>query len=163
MNTQFFLIFCALSLFNVIMQVIKSLCTIKSSTFVSACINAATYAVYTYVIVFTNSEGLPLYGKALVTAAANFIGVYIANTIFNRIFSKEVNWVINVSIPIREKINFEYNLNNKKIVYHCYGANSDKKYILYDVYSANKEDSKKIKKILPVGSQYNITENKKRL
>ncbi len=163
MNINFLLLFCALSLFNVIIQIIKSLCTIKSSTFISACVNAAAYGVYTYVIVFTNSEGLPLYGKALITAISNFIGVYIANSIFNKCFAKEVNWIINISIPVKEKINFEYKMEKNNIVYHCYGANSDRKFVLYDIYSPNKKYSKIIKNIIPEGSQYNISENTKRL
>ena len=163
MNVNFMLLFCGLSIFNVILQIIKSLCTVKCKTFVSACVNALAYGVYTYVIVFTNSKGLPLWGKALITAASNFIGVYIANAIFNKVFSKETSWVINVSIPVSERINFEYKLGKENICYHYYGVNSDKKYVLYDIYSENKENSKRIKQIMPNGAQYHISINEKRL
>ena len=40
MTKNFLLLYCALCFVNVVIQTIKSLCTIKSSTFVSACVNA---------------------------------------------------------------------------------------------------------------------------
>lgn len=163
MNTNFILLFAGLSLFNVIMQTVKSLCTIKSSTFVSACVNALAYGVYVYVIVFTNSEGLPLWGKALITAGANFIGVYIANFMFQKIFSGEVAWVVSASIPQEKYNTFKEGLLEYEIPFHCYGYNSDKEFILTDIYCATKEDSKALKRLLPHNAMYNISENRKRL
>lgn len=161
MNTNFVLLFCGLSLFNVIIQTVKSLCTVKSSTFVAACVNALAYGVYVYVIVFTNSEGLPLWGKAIITALANFTGVYIANFFFNKFFTKEVAWVVSVSVASPEKFTRKLNLNH--LVYHDYGYNSDQTYKLIDVYCPTKEASKKLISILPKNCVYNINENRKRL
>lgn len=161
MNTKFLLLFCGLSLFNVIIQTVKSLCTVKCSTFIAACVNAVAYGVYVYVIVFTNSEGLPLWGKALITAGANFTGVYIANFFFNKFFTKEVAWVVSVSILHPEV--FIRNLNINHLAYHDYGYNSDQTYKLIDVYCPNKEASKRLLNILPDDSIYNIQENRKRL
>ena len=163
MNTQFLLLFCALSLFNVIIQTVKSLCTVKSSTFVAACVNALAYGVYVYVIVFTNSEGLPLWGKALITACANFTGVYIANFFFNKFFTKEVSWVVDVSVPKTTMWDFEKELIKQEIVFREYGINSDEQFASYGVFCPNKETSKKLKEILPANSVYNIVENRKRL
>ena len=161
MNIDFILLFCGISLFNVIMQTVKSLCTVRCSTFVAACVNALTYAVYVYVIVYTNADGLTLWGKALITAGANFIGVYIANFFFNKFFTKEVAWVVSVSV-LRPDV-FLRKLNTNHLVYHDYGYNSDQTYKLIDVYCPNKEASKKLLAILPNDSVYNIQENRKRL
>lgn len=161
MNTSFILLFCGISLFNVIMQTVKSLCTVRCSTFVAACVNALTYAVYVYVIVYTNADGLTLWGKALITAGANFIGVYIANFIFKKVFSGAVAWVVSVSV--RHPDVFLRKLNTNHLVYHDYGYNSDQTYKLIDVYCPNKEASKKLSAILPNDSVYNIQENRKRL
>ena len=161
MNTNFILLFAGLSLFNVIIQTVKSLCTVKSSTFVAACVNALAYGVYVYVIVFTNSEGLPLWGKAVITALANFIGVYIANFFFNKFFTKEVAWVVSVSVQRPEKFMRQLTLN--KLVFHDYGYNSDAEYRLIDVYCPTKQASKKLLSILPKNCIYNINENRKRL
>lgn len=161
MNINFILLFCGISLFNVIMQTVKSLCTVRCSTFVAACVNALTYAVYVYVIVYTNADGLTLWGKALITAGANFIGVYIANFFFNKFFTKEVAWVVSVSVLHPDV--FLRKLNTNHLVYHDYGYNSDQTYKLIDVYCPNKEASKKLLAILPNDSVYNIQENRKRL
>lgn len=161
MNINFILLFCSISLFNVIMQTVKSLCTVRCSTFIAACVNALTYAVYVYVIVYTNAEGLTLWGKALITAGANFVGVYIANFFFNKLFTKEVAWVVSVSVLHPDV--FLRKLNTNHLVYHDYGYNSDQTYRLIDVYCPNKEASKKLSAILPNDSVYNIQENRKRL
>ena len=163
MNINFILLFAGLSLFNVIMQTIKSLCTVKCSTIVAASVNAIAYGVYVYVIVFTNSEGLPLWGKALITAGANFTGVYIANFMFKKLFSGEVTWVVTVSIPKDKTFELECKLLEHNIVFHYFGANSDNQFDLMDVYCSTKEQSATLKKILPLNSIYNINENRKRL
>lgn len=163
MNINFILLFAGLSLFNVIMQTVKSLCTVKSSTFVAACVNAVAYGVYVYVIVFTNSEGLPLWGKALITALANFTGVYIANFIFKKVFSGAVAWVISISIPKKSQLEFENDMLENDLTYHNYGFNSDNEFVLFDVYCNTKEQSATLKKILPLNSVYHIAENRKRL
>ena len=80
------ILFTALTVFNVIIQTVKSLCTVRCSTFTSACVNALAYGLYTYVIFFTTSEGMPLWSKAVITAVANFFGVYVANYIFDDLY-----------------------------------------------------------------------------
>lgn len=163
MNINFLILYCALSFVNVVIQTIKSLCTVKCSTFISACVNAIAYGLYVYVIFFTNAEGLELWGKALITAAANFSGVYIANMLFNKVFTREVEWVVNVSVPNEEASDFMGTLRMNKLIYHNYGWNSDCEYSLFTVYCPTSNDSAKLKKILPEGSKYNISESVKRL
>ena len=163
MNMNFLILYCALSFVNVVIQTVKSLCTVKCSTFISACVNAVAYGLYVYVIFFTNAEGLPLWGKALITAAANFTGVYIANFLFSKMFNKEVTWIVNISVPTKYFSSFSIDLEANNIIYHNYGTNSDDKYYLFTVFCSTKKDSAKLKKILPAGSVYNINENVKRL
>lgn len=165
MNVSFILLFCSISLFNVIMQTVKSLCTVRCSTFVAACVNALTYAVYVYVIVYTNADGLTLWGKALITAGANFVGVYIANFIFKKVFSNTVGWVVSVSVPstFDEDVSFALKMDQNNLTFHNYGTNSDGNFVLFDVYCNTKEQSAILKKILPANSVYHIAENRKRL
>ena len=42
------ILFTALTVANTIIQTVKSLCTIRCSTFTSACVNALAYGLYTY-------------------------------------------------------------------------------------------------------------------
>lgn len=163
MNMNFLLLYCALAFINVVIQTIKSLCTIKCSTFVSAAVNAIAYGLYVYVIFYTNAEGLNLVSKAMITAAANFTGVYLANFLFSKVFAREVEWVVNVSVPNEKTNEFMGDLNVNKLIYHSYGWNSDCEYSLFTVYCPTSKDSTNLKKILPEGSKYNISESIKRL
>lgn len=158
---NFLLLYCALSLVNVIIQTIKSLCTIKSSTFVSACINALAYGFYVYIIFFTNAEGLSLFGKAIITACANFTGVYIANFLFDKFFKSEVKWKVEVSIPNNLIERFEEDLCVKNLEYYTCGEGLG--WTAFAVFCKNKEQSKRLKDILPDEVRYNIAECVKRL
>ena len=56
MSINFLILYCTLSFVNVVIQTVKSLCTVKCSTFVSACVNALAYGLYVYVIFFRDDE-----------------------------------------------------------------------------------------------------------
>ena len=157
----FLALYCGLALINVVIQTVKSICTIKCSTFVSACVNALAYGLYVYVIVFTNSEGLSLFSKAIITAIANFTGVYIANFLFNKIFKSEVKWKVEVSIPNNLTEKFEEDLCVKNLEYYICGEGLG--WTAFAVFCKTKEQSKRLKSILPNEAQYNIAECVKRL
>lgn len=161
MSIDFLLLYCGLSFVNVVIQTIKSLCTVKCSTFVSACVNALAYGLYVYVIFFTNAEGLALWGKALITAAANFTGVYLANILFNRLFSKEVKWKVEVSIPTHATQTFIRQLKKNKLEYYLCGSLVN--WQCFAVFCPTSKDSKTLKKIMPAEARYNIVECVKRL
>lgn len=163
MNMNFLVLYCALSFVNVVIQTVKSLCTVKCSTFISACVNAVAYGLYVYVIFFTNADGLPLWGKAAITAAANFTGVYIANMLFNKVFAREVEWVINVSVPNINVSDFTDACKAQNLIFNKGNWNSDCQYTAITVYCPTSKDSANLKKILPEGSKYNISESIKRL
>ena len=161
MNMNFLLLYCALSFVNVVIQTIKSLCTVKCSTFISACVNAVAYGLYVYVIFFTNAEGLPLWSKAVITAAANFTGVYIANTLFDKVFSHEVLWKVDVSVQNIDAPAFIDDLNRKNIEWFESGHYDD--WTCFSVFCPTKQYSKMLKTILPQNAKYNISECVKRL
>lgn len=93
---NFLLFFTALTFFNVIIQTVKSLATIKGGKWVAASVNAITYAVYTYVIFFTAVEGVALWQKALITGACNFIGVLLVKWIEEK-SAKDKLWIFQVT------------------------------------------------------------------
>ena len=70
------IIFIVLNICNVILQTVKSICTVKCGKTVAAIVNAVAFGLYTVVIVFTNTD-LPLMQKVLVVALSNLIGVYV--------------------------------------------------------------------------------------
>lgn len=163
MNFNFLLLYCSLCLVNVILQTIKSLCTIKCKTIVSASVNALAYGLYVYVIFYTNADGLPLWGKAIITAAANFTGVYLANFAFNKLFTHEVEWVVNISVHLADVEHFIETLDKYNLNYHFYGNNSDGEYVMITVFCPTSNESNILRQILPPNAKYQINESIKKL
>ena len=155
------ILFTALTITNTIIQTVKSLCTVRCSTFISACVNALAYGLYVYVIFFTTSEGMSLWAKAGITAIANFFGVYAANIIFEKLFSKTVRWKIEVSIPNDLNKQFEGYLNDREFEW-CY-CGWGKGWTNYAVFCPDKNMSTALREILPLEAKYNVVECVKRL
>ena len=158
---EMIILFTVLTVVNVIIQTVKSLCTVRCSTFTSACVNALAYGLYVYVIFFTTSEGMPLWAKAGITAIANFFGVYAANIIFERLFSKTVRWKIEVSIPNELNKQFEGYLNDREFEWCFCGWGNN--WTNYAVFCPDKNASAALREILPLEAKYNIVECVKRL
>ena len=90
-------IFIVCTIVNVILSTIRSLTTIKGGKMLAACTNAITYGFYTFVIVLTADGALDVWVKALVTAAANFIGVFIVKFIEEKL-RKDRLWKIEFTV-----------------------------------------------------------------
>ena len=88
--------FIILNIFNVILQTVKSICTVKCGKTVAAIVNAVAFGLYTVVIVFTNAD-LRLMQKVLVVALSNLIGVYIVKWIEEK-KRKEMLWKIEFTV-----------------------------------------------------------------
>lgn len=155
------ILFTVLTVVNVVIQTVKSLCTVRCSTFTSACVNALAYGLYVYVIFFTTSEGMALWAKASITAIANFFGVYAANIIFEKLFSKTVRWKIEVSIPNELLRQFEGYLNEREFEWCFCGWGNG--WTNYAVFCPDKNASVALREILPMEAKYNIVECVKRL
>ena len=155
------ILFIILTVANTIIQTIKSLCTIRCTTFISACVNALAYGLYTFVIFYTTADGLSLWTKAAITAIANFFGIYIANFIFKKIFSQTVRWKIEVSIPNKNRENFEKYLNAWDFEWCFCGWGNG--WTNYAVFCPDKKASAMLREILPIEAKYNIIECLKRL
>ena len=96
MNIQLLTIFIVLSVINVILNTIKSIVTVNGGKFSAALINAITFFVYTYVIIYTNCE-LPMLTKAIITGVINFVGVYIVKLIEEKT-RKDRLWKIELTV-----------------------------------------------------------------
>lgn len=166
MNIRVLILFTLLTVFNVVLQTIKSLCTVKCKTSISALVNAIAYGLYVYVIIFTTSDGIPTFLKALITAAANYAGVYIANYLFNKLFNADVKWKVEISIPISKRDTFIELLEENELEYYKIGTYQDLNaidWLCYSVFCPDKEASKTLKRIMPPQAKYNIAECIKRL
>lgn len=153
--------FIVLTAFNVVIQTVKSLCTVRCSTFVSACVNAIAFGLYTFVIYFTTAGGMSLWLKAAITAVVNFFGIYIANFVFDKLFAKTVRWKIEVSIPNELNRQFEDYLNDRKFEWCFCGWGNG--WTNYAVFCPDKKASAALREILPMEAKYNVVECVKRL
>ena len=149
------ILFITLSLVNVVLSTIKSIVTVKGTTFQSACVNAMSYGLYTVIVVFTagclhSNYFVDLTIKVMTTIATNFIGVYISAWILNKI-KKDKLWEIVATVQNTDMDNYKQFLNmilsREQISFNCMETNKHGEYV-YHIYSENQEQSRVIKKAL---------------
>lgn len=115
----------------VILNTIKSILTIKSTKWVAATASAITYAVYTFVLIYTVAD-FSIYVKAGLTAVTNFVGTIISMWILEKL-RKDKLWEITATLKTTDlhqiiieldaaKISYNYTTTNKigEFVFNCY-------------------------------------------
>ena len=153
--TQLFILFVILSIVNVILNTIKSIVTVNGGKLSAALINAITFFVYTYVIIYTNCE-VPMFTKALITAIVNFIGVYAVKWIEEKA-RKDKLWKVEMTIPTEYANAVDFDL---KDVPHSYITISPK-HTLFNFYCATQNESQKVKDIAnQYEAKYFVAESK---
>jgi uncharacterized protein YebE (UPF0316 family) len=151
------LIFIILNIANVIIQTIKSICTIKCGKGVAALVNAIAYGLYTIVTVYMLCD-LDLWLKALIVAICNLVGVYVVK-LFEEKTRKDKLWKIETTVLngytkeiaellIRLDIPFNY-------------IEGVGKYTVFNIFCATQNQSSAVKEILTkYRAKYFVTESK---
>ena len=93
--------FIILNIFNVIIQTVKSIATVKCGKTAAAIINAVAYGLYTIVTVYMLCE-LDLWVKALIVAVCNLIGVYIVKLVEEE-SRKDKLWKVEATIKAKNR------------------------------------------------------------
>lgn len=145
--------FIALNLFNVVIQTIKSLFTVKGDKWSSAFISGFTYFVYTYVLIYMNVEGITTLMKAIIVGLCNVVGVFVVKLIEEK-SQKDKLWVVHATA--RERLD-----NVQKVYESLKGLGIKSIYTeivkneLYslEIFSYTQKESEMIKGIL---DNYNI-------
>ena len=154
---EMLIIFIVLTILNVVIQTIKSIATIKCGKLVASLVNAVAYGLYTYVIFFTSSEGLDLHAKAVITAVANLIGVYIVKWCEEK-SRKAKLWKVEATIPSALAENLRFHLEQRNIPYNYIDIN---KYVIFNCYCETQTQSAKIREILKMhDAKYFVSESK---
>ena len=150
--------FIILNILNVIMQTVKSLCTVKCGKGVAALVNAIAYGLYTIVTIYMMCE-LPLFLKAGVVAVCNLIGVYVVKY-FEEKARKDKLWKVEMTVPKGLDSGWlTVNLKSANIPFN-YIENVGK-YTLFNVYCATQEESKAVKEFAKMcNAKYFVTETK---
>jgi hypothetical protein len=157
---ELLIVFIVMNVLNVVIQTVKSICTIKCGKAVAAVVNAVAYGLYTYIVVLTMCD-LPLLAKCLIVAGCNFVGVYVVKLIEEKA-RKDKLWKIEATIH-NEGIDPHYDdclvaLRNADIPHNYIDAN---KYLIINVYCATQAESRVAKAILDqYNAKYFVSESK---
>ena len=154
MNT--ILLFALCTAINVILSTIKSILTVKGGKLSASFINALTYGFYSYVIVLTSADGMPIWLKMAITAVCNFIGVYLVKWIEEKA-RKDKLWKVELTVPTKYTTTIDFDLHD---VPHSYIKLSDK-HTLFNFYCATQKESAKVKSIAnQYEAKYFVAESK---
>ena len=154
MNT--ILLFALCTAVNVILSTIKSILTVKGGKLSASFINALTYGFYSYVIVLTSADGMPIWLKMVITAVCNFIGVYLVKWIEEKA-RKDKLWKVELTVPTKYTNTIDFDLHD---VPHSYIELSDK-HTLFNFYCATQKESAKVKAIAnQYEAKYFVAESK---
>ena len=154
MNT--ILLFALCTAVNVILSTIKSILTVKGGKLSASLINALTYGFYSYVIVLTSADGMPIWSKMAITAVCNFIGVYFVKWIEEKA-RKDRLWKVELTVPTKYTNTIDFDLHD---VPHSYIELSDK-HTLFNFYCATQKESAKVKAIAnQYEAKYFVAESK---
>ncbi len=150
-------IFIILNVFNVIIQTIKSIVTIKCGKSVAAVVNAVAYGLYTVVTVYMLCE-LSLWVKALVVALCNLVGVYVVKLIEEK-SRKDKLWKIECTIPSDQVLYLCCDLK-EKVPFNCYDVN-ESDYVVFNIYCSTQLQSAYVKECLQNRkAKYFVSESK---
>lgn len=154
MNT--ILLFALCTAVNVILSTIKSILTVNGGKVSASLINAITYGFYSYVIVLTSADGMPIWLKMAITAVCNFIGVYLVKWIEEKA-RKDRLWKVELTVPTKYTNTIDFDLHD---VPHSYIELSDK-HTLFNFYCATQKESAKVKVIAnQYEAKYFVAESK---
>lgn len=90
------LYFFIISLINVVLSSIKSICTVRYGRGINILANVVAYSFYTVVV--KQTAALPLEITVIVTAITNALGVWLSYVLLDRI-QKDKLWKVEVVVP----------------------------------------------------------------
>lgn len=154
------ILFITLNALNVVIQTVKSLCTVKCGKTIAAIVNALAYGLYTVVLVYMQCD-LSIIAKALVVGGCNLVGVYIVKVVEEKL-QKEKLWKIELTIENDNSklIQLIGNLDGMDIPFN-YSTTDNNKWVVFNIFCYSKEQSRRLKKIIkPLNVKYFVTENK---
>ena len=155
--STFLWVFLALNVVNVIIQTVKSIVTINGSKMSAAVINAATFFIYTFCVVYMNADGLGLFWKALIIGVINFVGVYVVKLIEEK-SRKDKLWKVEATVSREVALDLVRKLKANDLPYNYVDID---KYYLFNVYCATQKQSAKVKEVLDsYNAKYFVSESK---
>ena len=156
MNKELLIIFVVLNIFNVIIQTVKSIATVKCGKGVAALVNAIAYGLYTVVTVYLMCE-LPLGWKAGIVALCNLVGVYVVKWAEEKA-RKDKLWKVEATVSPASAEWLIRRLEENDTPHNYIDVN---KWVIFNIYCATQSESKQTKEILAkVNAKYFVSESK---
>jgi uncharacterized protein YebE (UPF0316 family) len=142
---KFLLFFIALNVINVILQTVKSIATVKCKALPAALVNAIAFGLYTVVVVYTTTDALDLFGKVVVTALTNLIGVYVVKKIEEK-NRKDKLWEVKATVKDKEVMGIHNELEALNIPHNWFITSGE--YRIFNIYCATQTESQMVRDIL---------------
>ena len=158
MDFKLLVIFIVLNVANVIIQTVKSIATVKCGKTIAAIINAVAYGLYTFVVIYMTIDGLNIWTKAGIIAAANFGGVFVVKLIEEKM-RKDKLWEVRATVyeAYTESLHNDLNILN---IPHNYIPDVGK-YTIFNIYCETQAESKQVKNLLDYHkAKYFVSESK---
>ena len=156
MNKELLIIFIVLNIFNVIIQTVKSIATVKCGKGIAALVNAIAYGLYTVVTVYLMCE-LPLGWKAGIVALCNLVGVYVVKWAEEKA-RKDKLWKIEATVTPDKAEWLISRLEEQNIPHNYIDV---EKWVIFNIYCATQNESKIAKAHLSVANaKYFVSESK---
>lgn len=137
------IIFILANMTNVIIQTVKSICTIKCGKGVAALINALAYGFYTYIVILMVAD-LPLATKCVIVGLCNLIGVYVVK-LFEEKGRKVKLWKVELTVKADQTASLHSDLKRFDIP-HNYITDVGK-WTVFNCYCATEKESRFVKEI----------------
>lgn len=157
---ELLILFIVMNVLNVIIQTVKSICTIKCGKVTAAIVNAVAYGLYTYIVVLTMCD-LPLLAKCLIVASCNFVGVFVVK-FFEEKARKDKLWKVECTVPAEwsKKIMLTMDTDIPTIPYNYIDIG---KYYIFNFYCESQTQSRALKnyfELTNVPIKYFVSESK---
>ena len=154
---ELLIVFIVMNVLNVVIQTIKSICTIKCGKAVAAVVNAVAYGLYTYIVVLTMCD-LPLLAKCLIVAGCNFVGVFVVK-LFEEKARKDKLWKVEATVHRENVAAISTYLEENKIPYNCFKTSGDCD--IFNIFCKYQEESRLVKIVLDRHfAKYFVSESK---
>lgn len=151
-------LFIVLTVVNVVLNTVRTIVTVKGGMFWSSLVAAIAFGFYTIVIIYTVCE-LPMWMKAAVTAAANFVGTYFVKYIELKV-RKDRLWMVDVVI-YEKNLTFVKDYLNKHGIQFSEMPISNSGSHVFHIYSNTKDESSNIRDLLKTfNAKYVVVESK---
>ena len=129
--------FALMTVINVTLSTIRSLCTIKGGKWLSAITNAVCYGFYPLIVMLTAKDTVTIWVNMIITAVANFVCVWLIKLVEEKA-RKDKMWKVEMAVPneyaeeVIERLKstgnwipFNYHYLGKWCIFNCYCDTQD--------------------------------------